>query len=54
MMGEEDWYHTSKPRRLFYYEDIGVMKSIFIGNSGDLNTSTSEKLKLSSKPVNLS
>lgn len=49
-VGEDDWYGTGKLRHLYYYEDIGVTKSILIGNSGDIS-GTSQKLALSAKPV---
>ena len=35
--GWEDWYDTGTLRRLYHYSDIGVIKAINEGKSGDIN-----------------
>lgn len=51
MLGECDWYNTGLRRMQFYYQDIGITKSILIGNTGDIDGINAGKPSSSSDPV---
>lgn len=40
LIGQEDWYGTGHRRDLYYYADIGIIKSILIGKTGDITRNT--------------
>jgi hypothetical protein len=52
ILGSADWYTTGIPRQLYYYHDLGVTKSILVGNTGDIGgLETMERIRIISNPV---